>query len=118
MTELGATAMWAGAGALLALSILAGFSFGMLVLPLAVVAIVWLASRHAKGRAPLGAGLGLALLPATVALIHADYSPCPASRADMADGNWSCGGTDPLPFAIITLVMVVGFLAAWRLTRD
>ncbi len=116
--ELAATLLWTGAGALLALSTLFGFSYGLLGLPLALFVVVWLAKRYRAGRAPLGLGLGLSVLPVWVAVMHSDYSPCPPSPADVADGNWSCGGTNPLPFAIVAAAMIVGFFAAWRFTRD
>ncbi len=116
--ELAATLLWTGGGALLALSTLFGFSYGLLVLPLALFVVVWLAKRYRTGRAPLGLGLGFSVLPLWVAVMHSDYSPCPPSPADVASGSWSCGGTNPLPFAIVAAAMIVGFFAAWRFTRD
>ena len=100
---------------MLAASIL--FTYGV-ALPFALLAIVWVARRQDTGRAPLGAALGFAFLPAALAVMHSDYSPCPPSGIEIAEGSWSCGGTNPLPFAVIAAGIVIGFFLAWRLTRE
>ena len=57
-------AAWAAAGALMTFSLLAGFSIGLYVLPLAAVVTLWVASRAPGTGDAIGflAGVGLTVL--------------------------------------------------------
>ena len=112
-----ATALWAGAAGVVALVFIYSMSFPYLgwTAPLLLGGLMfgWL-DRHASvGRALHGVVLGAAVLPGWVAWYHRDYQACPASAADMADGAWHCGGTNPLPFAVGAGLLALAFVAIW-----
>ena len=109
--------MWAATAAVAVSAMVLTISFGGIGAVVVVPAFMWLGQRAQIGRAQHGVLLGLAALPAWLAAINWDYQPCPASAADMADGNWTCGGTNPLPFVIATAVIVLAFLLVWRLAK-
>lgn len=111
-----AAALWALASALGAALVFLTVSFAGLGFLLAVPLFAWLGRHAAAGRGPYGAMLGVAVLPALIAAMHWDYQPCPAPAADRADGSWSCGGTDPMPYVVAALVIASAFVVAWLLT--
>lgn len=102
---------WSTAGALFAFSFLAGFSFGLLVLPFAAAALLFVASRapHLSESLGFAAGVGATLL--LIAFLNRDYRPCPqngvlSSPPDAPPGtSVECGGFDPIPWLVTGLVV-------------
>ncbi|MGH9227041.1 MAG: hypothetical protein ACRD2W_25425 [Acidimicrobiales bacterium] len=106
-------AAWAGAGALCGFAGVSLASVGLLILPLAVVALI-AAGRRARpwpevaGFLPgLGTGAGL-----FVGLVNLGSSPCPSSGSasvgpGAATSSYSCGGLDPVPWLVGGAILVV-----------
>lgn len=121
--------VWGAAGMLLTFSFLTGFSIGLLVLPLAAAALVFVASRaphFAESIGFLGGVGGVALL---VALGNRDSKPCgEQGQVSIPAGappgtSVSCGGLDPEPWlntGVVTSGLAVAAYAVlrWRLRRD
>ncbi len=112
-----AAGMWAAASALTALALVYTASFAFVGVLIAIPMFLWLGRHASTGRARHGALLGAAMLPAWLAWYHRDYQSCPASAADMADGIWQCGGTNPVPFAVAAALLVAVFAIVWITVR-
>jgi hypothetical protein len=60
---------WAFAGALFTFSLITGFSIGLVLLPLAALAVFWLAATAPHAREALGFALGSAVLLSGIFLL-------------------------------------------------
>lgn len=110
---------WALAGGLLLFSFLSGFSIGLFLLPLALVAL-WLVARRARAWPELfGAGAGFGAICLLVAFLSRDYNPCPEGPITLRPGEteFECGGTDPIPWLVAGLALVVVSALAYALAR-
>jgi hypothetical protein len=112
--------LWAGAGVLVSFSLAGAASIGPIVLPFAALAVVLLARRRGtEGTELLGlaAGFGLTLLG--LAALNLDYTPCTGAGVTVAPGETSasCGGWNPLPFAIAGAVLLAGAVVAFARLR-
>jgi hypothetical protein len=107
--------IWIAAGTFVAFSVIAGFSVGPLVAPIALVLLVWAAlqSRHSAESAGFLVGCGTVLI--LIGYLHRNDVPCgssgrlpvPAGSAGIA----SCGGFDAAPwFAAGSGTAALGFL--------
>jgi hypothetical protein len=104
-------AYWVPAGALLTLTVAAAPSFGLLLLPPAVLAIVLTARRARSWPEVLGAGDGAGAVLLAIAAINGDHRSCSAGHVlVLAPGERSaeCGGLAPMPFLVIGLVVCIG----------
>jgi len=98
---------WIAVGACAALGLAAAPSFGLFVLPFAVVAIAIAARRLRAWPEGLGAIAGVGVLLLAIALLNGDYHSCsdrPVTAAS-GDGSVSCGGLDPAPLLLAGLVL-------------
>lgn len=101
---------WAGAAGLLAFSVVAGFGIGLFVLPLALVALWYVARSSRLWPDVLGAPAGIAGLCFLIAAVNANAQPCPAQGAQTlspGESSASCGGRDPLPWLVAGAVLVL-----------
>ncbi len=116
-----ALAAWSAAGLLTASAALSLPSYGMFVLPFAVLAVVFAARRFSLGRGALGLSVGAGLAFIAVGLANLDYRPLPSSgTASLAPGQTSVtyGGSDPRPWFVAGSILVVASLAiVWLLGR-
>jgi hypothetical protein len=124
LAPLAGYAAWAISGLLLTIAFLALLSVGLLLLPLAVVAVVYSVRRfpgaHAVGSI---AGAGMALVGIGVA--NLGNHPCPRHPASIPPGqltNTSCGGASAWPWLVAgAIVLAVGLALAaglWPRTRS
>jgi hypothetical protein len=102
-------AAWCAAGALFTLSFLAGLSIGVVGLPFAAGALLYVAWRspHISEGFGSGAGIGATLL--LVALLNRDYRPCPEEGLSLPASappgtSIECGGFDPTPWLLAGVV--------------
>lgn len=111
---------WALAGAFVVFAVLAGFSIGLFLLPLAIVLVVLIAGRARPWPEALGTLAGAGVVVLLLGAGHArDYEPCPEGTVVLPPGEteWSCGGVAPLPWLISGTVLVAVALAAYALAR-
>ena len=104
-----AFAAWALAGALLVFSVLSGFSIGLFILPLALIAIAAVAWRAAAWPESVGAVAGAGTVCLLIAFLSRDYDPCPQGRVRVlrpGETSVECGGMDPVPWLVIGIVLV------------
>jgi hypothetical protein len=103
---------WAFAFALLLFAVLTGFSIGVFVFPLAMLAF-GLAGHYARPWPELVSGglAGIASVSLLVAFLNRDWQPCPAVQTVIhlepgSGGRFSCGGLKPLPWLIVGLALL------------
>ena len=118
-----AVVAWCGAGLLTASAALSLPSYGMFVLPFAVLAVVFAARRFSFGRGALGLSVSAGLALIAVGLTNLGYRSLPASGVvSLAPGQTSVtytyGGSDPRPWFVAGSILVVASLAiVWLLGR-
>jgi hypothetical protein len=111
---------WALAGAFVVFAVLAGFSIGLFLLPLAIVGVVLIARRARRWPETLGTLAGAGAVVLLLGAGHArDYEPCPEGTVVLPPGEteWSCGGAAPLPWLISGGILVAVGLAGYALAR-
>lgn len=104
---------WTGIGLLLTASVVL-FPVGLLMLPVAVAAVAYMATRRPVWPEVLGLLPGAAVFTAYVAYRNRDHQPCGASTSGViGEGTTvSCGGTPPEPWIVATsLLLVVAVVA-------
>lgn len=113
---------WTLAGAMMSFSLLAGFSIGLFVLPLAAAVMLWTVRRspHAVEAVGLFAGTGIVLL--VIAFINRGYTGCPAGGLSIgtdapAGTAVSCGGLDPHPWLVAGVAFTAAGLALYGAHR-
>jgi hypothetical protein len=106
-TGLAAFLLWIPIGACAALGLAAAPSFGLFLLPFAVVAIVVARWKLRPWPEALGAGLGVGVVLLVVAIANNDYRACSGGPITVAPGesSVSCGGLDPAPFLLMGLAL-------------
>lgn len=111
-------AAWCAAGALFTFSFLTGLSIGLLVLPFAAAAVLFVAWRAPHVLETLGsvAGVGVTLL--LVAFLSRDYRPCPEGGLSLPPDappgtSVECGGFDPAPWLLAGLMSLALPLLAY-----
>src|SRR4051794_18842881 len=67
---------WLAVGFLLTFSFIAVFSLGLLVLPLAISVLIWVARRSARLPEASGFVTGIGVVLLTIAFINREYTPC------------------------------------------
>jgi hypothetical protein len=115
---------WALALALLALALIGAASIGMLVVPFAIVALVFASRRNRAGPEPaLGGLVGVGSVCLFVAYRNRAYVPCPPPgtpvRVSPGD-HFSCGGLNPIPWLTIGMLLIavgIGCYLVLRRTR-
>src|SRR5262249_50663058 len=107
------------AGGLLFFSALAFFDVGLLVLPVAVVAMWFVATRSRRWPEALGLVSALGLNTLLLAWANRDYqTPCFPGVVIGSGGHSSCGGVAPAPLVAIGLaLLVMGFFGYALLSR-
>jgi hypothetical protein len=107
-------AAWAGAGVLLAFSLVAAASIGLFVLPFAFLS-VWVILRRSPPRATafgLVSGAGLVCL--AIWALNTGSEPCPESgtvTVPVGGVEEECGGRYALPFLVVGIVLTLAGLA-------
>jgi hypothetical protein len=98
---------WTAVGACGALGLAAAPSFGLVVLPFAVVAIAIAARTLRTWPEGLGAIAGVGVLLLVIALLNSDYRSCSEGPVTAAagDNSVSCGGLDPIPLLVVGVVL-------------
>jgi hypothetical protein len=107
--------LWAVVGVLMSLSLAGAASIGLFVAPFAVLAAVLVARRNDAWPAQVGLAAGLAVLLLWIASVNLDYTPCTGEPLVVYPGEpaASCGGWNPLPFAVAGGLVLVGAVAAF-----
>lgn len=112
---------WSVAGGLVVFSFLTGLSIGVFVLPFAVAAVFFAASRSSGWPEALGVFAGAGVLFLVIALLS-DYTPCPESGVlpgvnSEGDYVFECGGFDPMPWLIGGIALVSVSVFAYVVVR-
>jgi hypothetical protein len=103
-------AAWAGAGALLAFSLISAASVGLFILPFALVSAWAIVRVSPPRRTAFGLVSGAGLVCILVWALNRDYRPCPESgEVTVPPGVTSegCGGFDALPFLVVGIVLTL-----------
>ncbi|HXV34655.1 MAG TPA: hypothetical protein VD769_11650 [Gaiellaceae bacterium] len=111
---------WTGVGGLLAFTLIAAASIGLLVAPFGFLAL-WLVLRRSPPRATAsGLVSGVGLVSLLIWALNRDYRPCPESgELTLPPGATSveCGGFDALPFLVTGIVLALAGAALYALAR-
>jgi hypothetical protein len=103
-------AAWAGAGFLLAFSLVSAASIGLLIVPFALLAL-WAILRASPPRwTAFGLVSGAGSVGVLIWVLNRDSRPCPESgELTVPAGGTSieCGGFDALPFLAAGLVLTL-----------
>ncbi len=115
-------ASWALAGFLGTGALLSLLSIGLLLLPLAIVAVFFAARRFAIGVATIGSIAGAGLVFVGIGIVNLGTQPCPAGPFVLAPGQLGgveCGGPDPVPWLLVGLacILVAVFVTVWLKRR-
>jgi hypothetical protein len=107
---------WLAVGAALTIGFLAGFSFGLFVLPFALAALVVVVRRspHLPEATGFVSGIGVTLL--LIAFVNRDYEPCPANgvlKLQPGQQSVSCGGFDPHPWLYLGIAVIAAGATAY-----
>jgi hypothetical protein len=114
-------AAWAGAGALLAFSLVSAASVGLFVLPVALVSVWAIARGSPLPRSAFGLVSGAGLVCLLIWALNRDYRPCPESGVlTVPPGATSveCGGFDALPFLLAGIVLTLAGPALFAAARQ
>ena len=112
---------WSAGGILLALGVVGVASFGLLLLPVAAVALIVIWARVRVWPEGLGAFEGLAAVALLIGLLNLGRTPCPRDGTlvlQPGQHDASCGGVAPAPFLIIGFATAFAAIAAYRNLRD
>jgi hypothetical protein len=114
-------AAWSAAGALFTFSFLAGLSIGLLVVPFAAGALLYVAWRSPHISEGLGSGAGIGATLLLVAFLNRDYRPCPEEGLSLPanappGASIECGGFDPTPWLLAGVVTVALALLGYGIT--
>jgi hypothetical protein len=112
-------AAWVLVGALAVLSLLGAASIGLLIAPLAAVAI-WLTLRFGRvGPEMLGMVSGAGAVCLLIAFLNRGTTPCTEQGATLSPGETetSCGGLEPTPWLVAGSALVVVGIVAYALAR-
>jgi hypothetical protein len=111
---------WAVAGALASFAFLTGFTIGLLVLPVAALALL-VASKSPRRSTAFGLFAGAGVVCLAIWWLNRGYVPCPENGALSGvpgQASVECGGADPQPWLIASIVLVlvgaVSFLVVHR----
>ena len=105
--------VWSIAGALAFYSALDLPGFGLLVAPIALACLWWVATRARVWPEIMGLGPGLGVVLGALAWANRGYEgPCPSSVILGSGGRMSCGGVPPVPILVAGVVLVlIGVMA-------
>jgi hypothetical protein len=114
-------AAWAGAGAILAFSLVSALSIGIFILPFAFLAFWAILRRSPPPATWFGLASGAGLVCLAIWALNVGSKPCPESGTvtiSPGEVEEACGGRDALPFLVagiaLTLTGLVLFVAARR----
>ena len=108
---------WAAVGALAAFAVATAPSIGLLLMPVAAVAVVLAARRIRVWPEAFGLLEGVAAIALTIGLLNLGNTPCPSSGELVlrpGEHEASCGGFDPMPLLIAALILAVVGVAGYR----
>ncbi len=115
---------WAVPGFLATGALLTLMTIGLLLLPLAVVAVFFAARRFSIGIGTIGSIAGAGLAFVGIGIVNLGNRPCPAGPFVLAPGQLGgveCGGAEPTPWLLAGLgcILVAVVLTVWleRRTR-
>lgn len=104
-------------GVLVGLTVAGAPSFGLLLLPLAVLAIA-VASRRARSWPEvLGAGEGAGAVLLLIAVLNRDNRACPNGHVLVVPAGQrsaECGGWAPMPFLVLGLAVCIGAVLTYQ----
>lgn len=117
-----AFAEWALGVALLSFAALAGASIGVFILPFALLSLVIAARRNREWPEATGGLTGIGSVCLFVAFGKWDESPCPTgivlySELERYGGRFSCGGSGPMPWLAIGLLLTVTGIVMYWISR-
>lgn len=118
-SEWGGFALWAGAGVLVSMSLAGAASIGLFLLPFAVVTVALLLRRGGPWPEVVGGAAGLGVVLLVLAALNLDYSPCTEEGISLEPGerSASCGGWNPLPFAVVGAMLLTAAVVAYAALR-
>jgi hypothetical protein len=118
-----AFAEWALGVALLSFAVLGAASIGVFILPFALLSLLIVARRNREWPEAMGGLTGIGGVCLFVAVGKWDYTPCPTgivlySALERYHGRFSCGGSGPMPWLAIGLLLTVtGIVMYWIARR-
>jgi hypothetical protein len=112
---------WSAGGILFALGVVGAASVGLLLLPVAGVALIVIAARVRVWPEGLGAFEGLATVALLIGALNLGRTPCPRNGTlvlEPGQHEVSCGGLAPAPFLIVGFATALAAIAVYRNLRD
>jgi hypothetical protein len=103
---------------LLFFALLTGFSIGLFVLPVALVACWFVGTRGRHWPEVLGGVTGIGLTSLGIALANRGSNPCSSSGFSVSSesgGPFECGGLDPAPWLVAGCGLVAAGVLAYGL---
>ncbi len=97
-------AVWLVAGFLATGAVLTLLSVGLLLVPLAVIAVFFAVNRFSVGIASLGAVAGVGFALTGIGIANLGSRACTGGSFELGPGQLgsiSCGGPSPLPFLLV-----------------
>jgi hypothetical protein len=114
---------WSLAGAALTLSFLGMFTIGLLILPVALALLIWVARSAPRPAEAIGFVEGIGWILLLIAFLNRDYAPCAAHgvlslpAGSPPGSSVSCGGLDPTPWFVAGIAVSGIALLAYALLR-
>ena len=111
-------AAWLVAGFLASGAVLTLLSIGLLLVPLAVIAVFFAVNRFSVGIASLGAVAGVGFALVGIGIANLGSRACTGGSFELGPGQLgsiSCGGPSPLPFLLVGAgsVLFAVAIAVW-----
>ena len=113
-------AAWAGAGVLLAFSLVGALSIGLFVLPFALLALWAIFRRSPPRTTAFGLASGAGLVCLVIWALNTGSSPCPESGTlTLPPGGVEeeCGGHDAVPFLVAGIILTLAGPALFAAAR-
>jgi hypothetical protein len=114
-------AAWAAAAALTAAAVAGAASVGLLLLPIAPVALGVVAARVRTWPEAVGTLEGPAAVLVLIGLLNLDRTPCPRNGTLVlppGQHEVGCGGLAPAPYLIAGCILAVVAAALYRALRE
>jgi len=117
-----AFAEWALGVALFFFAVLGAASIGVFILPFALLSLLIIARRNREWPEAMGGLTGIGSVCLLLSVGHWNDSPCPTgivlySELERYGGRFSCGGSGPMPWLAIGLLLTVTGIVMYWISR-